>query len=162
MGPRKLRPAEMLRDMNQLIVERRVEGRFVTMAYATWNGRKRQLRISSAGQEQPLLYRQGKVEKLDLTGFPLGLFEDVQYDEVKLSLDPGDIVVFYSDGMSDTQDPQGEFFGWQRMMDVLAENTALPPAEIAGKMLAAVNRFSEDAPAADDRTLVILKVREPA
>jgi sigma-B regulation protein RsbU (phosphoserine phosphatase) len=152
----------MLRDMNQLIVERRVEGRFMTMAYATWNSRKRQMRISSAGQEQPLLYHQGKVEKLGLTGFPLGLFEDVQYDEVKLSLDPGDIVVFYSDGMGDTQDPKGEFFGWQRLMDLLAEHAALPPAEIAGKMLAAVDHFSEGAPPADDRTLVILKVRQPS
>jgi sigma-B regulation protein RsbU (phosphoserine phosphatase) len=159
MGPRKLSPAELLRSLNQLIVERRIEGRFMTLVFATWNRKKRRLHIANAGQEQPLLYRRGQCDKLNLTGFPVGLFEGAGYDQIKLTLDAGDILVFYSDGFDDAQDRKGNFYGWLRMKSLVEENAALTAAEIADKLLADVEEFAAGAPPADDRTLVVMKVQ---
>jgi sigma-B regulation protein RsbU (phosphoserine phosphatase) len=157
LGPQKLPPAQMLAAMNQLVAERRVEGRFMTLAYAVWNVRKRRLRIANAGQEQPLLWKNGKAEKLDLVGFPLGLFPDATYDELTLKLNPGDMVIFYSDGISDTQNKQGEFFGWQGLLDFTTANHELSAADFSARLLAAVDEFSGGAPPFDDRTLLVLK-----
>jgi len=157
LGPQKLPPAQMLAAMNQLVAERRVEGRFMTLAYAVWNVRKRRLRIANAGQEQPLLWKNGKAEKLDLVGFPLGLFPDATYDELTLKLNPGDMVIFYSDGISDTQNKQGEFFGWQGLLDFTTVNHELSAADFSARLLAAVDEFSGGAPPFDDRTLLVLK-----
>jgi sigma-B regulation protein RsbU (phosphoserine phosphatase) len=157
IGPQKLRPAHMLATMNQLMAERRVEGRFMTLAYATWNVRKRRLRIANAGQEQPLVYRNGKCEKLDLVGFPLGLFPDASYDEMAITLNPGEMIVFYSDGISDTQNGAKEFFGWQRLLDLICANHELSAAALSDKLLAAVDEFSGGAAPFDDRTLLVLK-----
>ena len=157
LGPQKLRPADMLKSMNDLIVQRLIEGRFMTMAFATWSRVRRRLRLANAGQEQPLFCKNGACEKLNVVGFPLGMYEDVTYDEIGVTLDPGDLVVFYSDGLEDTQDARGEFFGWQRLQGLVTMHATLPAADIAKQIIAAVEEFSGGAPAADDRTLVILK-----
>lgn len=157
LGPQKLRPAQMLATMNQLMAERRVEGRFMTLVYAVWNVKKRRLRIANAGQEQPLLWRNGKCEKLDLVGFPLGLFPDASYDELTIKLNPGEMIVFYSDGISDTQNAAGEFFGWQRLLDFVCAHHDLSAAHMADAILADVEEFSAGAPPFDDRTLLVLK-----
>src|ERR1700693_248827 len=74
LAPQKLQPAELLRQMNQLIGERRVEGRFMTACFATWQKGRSKLRVANAGQSQPLLYKDGRCDKIALTGFPLGIF----------------------------------------------------------------------------------------
>ena len=157
IAAQKLRPSEMLRAMNQVIGERRIEGRFMTMCFATWHRGKRKLRISNAGQEQPMLARGGKCEKVKLVGFPLGMYEDVEYDEASFTLNPGNIVVFYSDGFADTQSHNGRFFGYDRLCALVATNMSLPASALADLFLKEVEDFSGGAPPADDRTLVILK-----
>ena len=103
LGSQKPRPANMLRAINGFLGERLIEGRFMTLCFATWNRRHRRLRIANAGQEQPLLYHGGKCEKIPLAGFPLGIFDEATYDERSYILDPDDVIVFYSDGIGDTQ-----------------------------------------------------------
>jgi sigma-B regulation protein RsbU (phosphoserine phosphatase) len=162
LGPNRLRPQQMLEQMNQLIGERRIEGRFMTMLFATWHKIKRRLRIANAGQEQPLLCKDGHCEKVPLAGFPLGMYPDVSYEEVDLTLAPGNVIVFYSDGLGDTQAANGRFFGTDHMREVVASNCERSAAEIADQLIAAVDEFSHGAPPADDRTLVVLKVLETA
>ena len=67
--------------MNQLVGERRIEGRFMTACFATWQKGRQKFRVANAGQSQPLLYKDGRCGKIELTGFPLGIFEEVSYDE---------------------------------------------------------------------------------
>src|SRR6202023_2479660 len=81
LAPQKLQPAEMLRQMNQIVGERRIEGRFMTACFATFQKGRSKLRVANAGQSQPLLYKEGRCGKVELTGFPLGIFEEVAYDE---------------------------------------------------------------------------------
>ena len=127
LGSQKPRPANMLRALNGFLGERLIEGRFMTLCFATWNRRRRRLRVANAGQEQPLLAHGGKCEKIPLAGFPLGIFEEATYDERTFILDPGDVVVFHSDGIGDAQGIGGEFFGHKRVAQIVAENQHLPP-----------------------------------
>jgi phosphoserine phosphatase RsbU/P len=159
LAPQKLQPAEMLRQMNQLIGERRIEGRFMTMCFATWQKGRRKLRIANAGQSQPLLWKGGRCEKLDLTGFPLGLYDDVAYEEWGITLDPGDVLVFHSDGLAESANAEGQFFGTGRLRRLIEERAALPAAALADRLLGEVAQFSQGLPISDDRTLVVLRVR---
>ncbi len=159
LAQQKFQPAEMLRELNRLICERRIAERFLTMCFATWQKGRRRLRIANAGQSQPLLWKNGHSEKLDLVGFPLGMQDEVSYDEWSTTLDPGDMLVFYSDGVTEAANNRGELYGSQRLMDLLAANASRTAGEFADIVLADVGRFAEGTAAGDDITLVILKVR---
>jgi sigma-B regulation protein RsbU (phosphoserine phosphatase) len=157
--PQKLQPAELLRQLNQLLCERAVEGRFITMCFATWQKNRQKLRVANAGQSQPLLWKDGRCQKLDLNGFPLGLFVEATYDEISFNFVPGDVLVFHSDGLAESNSPDGQFYGTDRLIELIAANHELGAGELADLLLADVERFTEKAPLSDDRTLVVLKVK---
>ncbi len=159
LAPQKLQPPEMLRQMNQIIGERRIEGRFMTACFASWQKGRSKLRVANAGQSQPLLYKDGRCGKVELTGFPLGIFEDVTYDEWGVTLDSGDILVFHSDGIAETANNEGQFFGMERLRKIVEDHHTLNAAEMIDRVFAEVDWFSHSAPLSDDRTLVVLKVR---
>jgi phosphoserine phosphatase RsbU/P len=159
LAPQKLQPAEMLRQMNQIIGERRVEGRFMTACFATWQKGRQKLRVANAGQSQPLLYKDGRCGKIDLAGFPLGIFEEVSYDEWGVTLAPGDILVFHSDGIAETANSEGQFFGTERLRKLIEQHHEIGAKEMSDLILREVDWFTQSAPLSDDRTLVILKVR---
>jgi phosphoserine phosphatase RsbU/P len=159
LAPQKLQPAEMLKQMNQLVGERRIEGRFMTACFATWQKGRSKLRVANAGQSQPLLYKDGRCGKIELTGFPLGIYEDVNYDEWGVTLEPGNILVFHSDGIAETTNSEGLFFGTARLRKLIEDKHEVTAAELADIVLREVDYFADSAPLADDRTLVVLKVR---
>jgi phosphoserine phosphatase RsbU/P len=159
LAPQKLQPADILKQMNQIIGERRIEGRFMTACFATWQKVKRKLRVANAGQSQPLLYKDGHCEKIELTGFPLGIFEEVNYDEWSGVLEPSDILVFHSDGIAESTNPEGQFFGTEKLRKLIEQHHELQATELADLILREVDWFTQNAPLADDRTLVIAKVR---
>jgi phosphoserine phosphatase RsbU/P len=159
LAPQKLQPAEMLKQMNHLVSERRIEGRFMTACYATWQKGRMKLRVANAGQSQPLLYKDRRCEKIELTGFPLGIFEEAQYDEWGVTLDIGDILVFHSDGLAETANNEGQLFGNERLRALIEKNHERNATELADVLLNEVDWFSQSAPLSDDRTLVIVKVK---
>jgi sigma-B regulation protein RsbU (phosphoserine phosphatase) len=159
LAPQKLQPADMLKQMNQIIGERRIEGRFMTACFATWQKVKRKVRVANAGQSQPLLYKDGHCEKIELAGFPLGIFEEVNYDEWNGVLEPSDILVFHSDGIAESTNLEGQFFGTERLRKLIEQHHELQASELADLILREVDWFTQNAPLADDRTLVIAKVR---
>ena len=159
LAPQKLQPAEMLRQMNQLVGERRIEGRFMTACFATWQKGRQKLRVANAGQSQPLLYKGGRCDRIELTGFPLGIFEDVSYDEWGVTLESGDILVFHSDGIAETYNSEGQLFGTERLRKLIEQHHEISAAEMADRVLNEVDWFSQSAPLSDDRTLVVMKVK---
>jgi phosphoserine phosphatase RsbU/P len=159
LAPQKLQPAEMLRQMNQHIGERRIEGRFMTACFATWQKGRRKFRVANAGQSQPLLYKDGRCGKIELTGFPLGIFEEVRYDEWSATLNSGEIVVFHSDGIAETSNSEGQFFGTERLRKLVEQHHDASATELSDLILREVDWFAQGAPLADDRTLVVLKIR---
>ncbi|HET8926020.1 MAG TPA: SpoIIE family protein phosphatase [Candidatus Acidoferrum sp.] len=159
LAPQKLQPAEMLRQMNQIVGERRIEGRFMTACFATWQKGRQKLRVANAGQSQPLLFKDGRCGKIELTGFPLGIFEDVTYDEWGVTLESGNILVFHSDGIPESVNNEGQFFGTTRIRALIEQHHEAPATEIADVILREVDWFTQGAPLSDDRTLVVAKVR---
>lgn len=159
LGPQKHRPAEMLRAINGFLGERRIEGRFMTLCFATWHRGRHKLRVANAGQEEPFLFHAGRCEQIPLAGFPLGMFEDATYDQRSYILDAGDVVVFHSDGIADTQNATLEFFGHARLAQIIAATHQLTADGIADHLLEEVDAFSGGQHPFDDRTLVVLKVK---
>jgi sigma-B regulation protein RsbU (phosphoserine phosphatase) len=159
LGSQKPRPANMLRAINGFLGDRLIEGRFMTLCFATWHRSRHRLRIANAGQEQPFLYHHGRCEKIRIEGFPLGIFEEATYDERSFVLNAGDIVVFHSDGIGDTQNSTGEFFGHERVAKIILEKHELHADRIADYILEEVDRFSGGQHPFDDRTLVVVKVK---
>jgi sigma-B regulation protein RsbU (phosphoserine phosphatase) len=149
----------MLRQMNHLVGERRIEGRFMTACFATWQKGRQKLRVANAGQSQPLLYKDGRCGKIELTGFPLGIFEEVSYDEWGVTLERGNILVFHSDGIAETANNEGQFFGSARIQALIEQHHEASATEIADVILREVDWFTQSAPLSDDRTLVVAKVR---
>ena len=159
LAPQKLQPAAMLKQVNQLVGERRIEGRFMTACFATWQKGRQKLRVANAGQSQPLLYKDGRCGKIELTGFPLGIFEEATYDEWGVTLEPGNILVFHSDGIAESMNGEGQFFGNTRLRELIERHHELTAAELADTILNEVDWFTQSAPLSDDRTLVVMKVR---
>lgn len=159
LAPQKLQPAELLKQVNQILCERSIEGRYMTACFATWQKGRQKLRVANAGQSQPLLFKDGRCDKLALTGFPLGIFDEVSYDEWGVTLVEGDVLVFHSDGIGETANSEGQFFGTERMRKLIEQHHEVTASELADLILREVDWFASSAPLGDDRTLVVLKVR---
>lgn len=154
-------PAAMLKQLNETVHERRVDSQYVTMMYAVWNDADLTLQIANAGAVQPLICRAGEVELVRAEGFPLGLFPDATYEEFTLSLQPGDSIVFYSDGVTDGQNEKDEMFGEERLIDVVRRHVHEPAQNIADAIFDSLGRFQAGKERFDDETVVVLKCVSP-
>ena len=159
LAPQKPGPAEMLAQLNDLLGERRVEGRFTTLCFMTWQRGRQRLRIANAGHWQPLLWKDGQCRKIPMEGLPLGIEDHAAYEERAYSLAAGDVLVCYSDGITERTNPAGEFYGVERLRLLVAGNHSLTAAELAGRILEDAEKFSAGVVAPDDCTLVVLKVK---
>jgi sigma-B regulation protein RsbU (phosphoserine phosphatase) len=189
LAARHLPPADLLAELNNQLQERKLDSQYVTMLMAVWNDDSRTLQIANAGSVQPLYVtnlsspaltdqttRPGEsapagldcvapeegftVSTISVEGFPLGLFPNAQYDELTLETKPGDVLVFFSDGIVDAENAQGEMFGTERLTAVLREHpSACHSAQATvDAIISAVNAFQSGTAHFDDETLVVLRV----
>ncbi|HEY0759011.1 MAG TPA: SpoIIE family protein phosphatase [Acidisarcina sp.] len=157
-----LSPSRMLETLNDALQERRLESQYVTMLYAVWNDANQTLQIANAGAVQPLFCRAGEVETIHAEGFPLAMFPAVKYEEFSLSTQPGDSIVFFSDGIPDAQNEAGELFGDERLVNVVRKNQNKSALKMADAILCEVGKFQGDTDRFDDETVVVLRVIDPA
>jgi sigma-B regulation protein RsbU (phosphoserine phosphatase) len=138
-----------------------MDSQYVTMVFAVWNDEKQTLQIANAGAVQPIFCRGGQVETVQAEGFPLGMFNDVHYEEFTLSTRPGDTIIFFSDGIVDAVNEQEEMFGDERLTALVTReigNTAEGMVEAIYQELSAFQGGKERF---DDETVVVLKVLPP-
>lgn len=154
-----LAPAAMLGSLNDSIQERKLDSQYVTMLFALWNDETRTLTVANSGAVQPILCREGQSMTIRAEGFPLGMFEDVAYEELSLATQPGDAVVFVSDGILDAENSQGDMYGEERLASVLCAHRGMSAAEIAEGILSDVARFQGEKDRFDDETIIVLRVR---
>ena len=154
-----LEPAAMLGALNDALQERKLDSQYVTMLYALWNDKTRTLRVANSGAVQPVLCRQGVSTTLRAEGFPLGMFANIMYDEFTLQAEPGDAIVFVSDGILDAEDSKDEMFGEERLSQSLCGSRELSAHGIAEAILADVSRFQDGHDRFDDETIIVLRVR---
>jgi sigma-B regulation protein RsbU (phosphoserine phosphatase) len=135
---------------------------FVTLFYGVLEPRTGLLTYCNAGHNPPYLLRdqnKGPVQALRRTGMPLGIFEDVSWEQNSVQLAPGDVLVLYTDGIPEAQDRQEAFFGEKRLQEIVQSNLGRSAQEIQDALLAEVRRFRGDASQNDDITLMVV-VRE--
>ena len=162
LATRQLPPAEMLAEVNRQLQQRRLDSQYVTMLFAVWDDATRTLRLSNAGSVQPMLVttRGGRavVEEIQAEGFPLGLFSEAEYDEFVVRAEPGDLVVFCSDGIADAENRHHEMFGTERICEVLQKGHPRSAVDAIDAVMDAVNGFQAGHEHFDDETLVVLRV----
>jgi sigma-B regulation protein RsbU (phosphoserine phosphatase) len=153
---------EMLRLLNERLLAARLDARFIAMQFAVYDAALRELNVANAGGTLPILIRNGTVEEIRITGMPLGLLPDVEFDEVRLALQPGDIVVFASDGIQEAMNKDQEEFGTERLKAVLATVVPSDPGyTVAQRIVKATDDHTGPGRTPhDDRTLMILRVTE--
>jgi sigma-B regulation protein RsbU (phosphoserine phosphatase) len=153
-------PAQMLALLNDALQERKLESQYVTMLFAVWNDENQTLQVANSGAVQPVFCRSGQSLTVKAEGFPLGMFPDVAYEELSVATQPGDAIVFVSDGILDAENEQEEMYGQDRLADLLCAHRDLPALEIADAILADVARFQGSKDRFDDETIIVLRVHE--
>jgi phosphoserine phosphatase RsbU/P len=152
-------PAAMLALLNDALQERKLESQYVTMLFALWNDESMTLQVANSGAVQPIFCRSGQSTPVKAEGFPLGMFPDVTYEEFSVATQPGDVLVFVSDGILDAEDEKEDMYGQDRLSGLLCASRDLPASEIADAILADVARFQGSKERFDDETIIVLRVR---
>jgi sigma-B regulation protein RsbU (phosphoserine phosphatase) len=150
---------QILQSVNRLFYENSEPNRYATLFVGSYNGAARSLRYVNCGHNPPLVLRvDGRVEKLLATATVLGLFEQWQCSTNEVQLHAGDLLVLYSDGVTEAYDDREEEFGETRLVQVLETNRNLEISALLSKLLEAVNRFSSGKQS-DDVTAIVARVR---
>jgi sigma-B regulation protein RsbU (phosphoserine phosphatase) len=157
LAPGKRSPAELLRSLNESLIERKVEARYVTLLMTMWYPHSGQLRMANAGALPPIVCRDDEIIKLRVEGVPLGLLDSREYEEVPFQTKPGDTIVFFSDGITDHLSLRGEEYGRGRLARVVRGNCHQTAAEIVSEVFADMDRFAVKA--FDDQTILVIKVK---
>jgi sigma-B regulation protein RsbU (phosphoserine phosphatase) len=132
--------------------------RFITFFFSVLDGATGELRFANAGHNPPVIVRAGgEAEMLEGGGPVLGVLSIAPYSEQSASLAPGDLLVLYSDGVTEANDPDFDEFGEERFIRVLTENRARPASQIVEAVTAALKEFTAGAPQTDDITLVVAR-----
>jgi sigma-B regulation protein RsbU (phosphoserine phosphatase) len=152
-------PAEMLSAVNFSLGERRIDGQFVSLIYAVWDDRNRTLQVANSGLPRPIYCHEGKIEVIEATGLPLGLFDDADYDELSFRAKAGDMFVFFSDGILDASNKAEELFGRERVGEIVAANPNASADEVVKLIFKAVAEHASGEEAFDDQTVVAIRVK---
>ena len=150
---------QVMAHINHFLNERTKGEKYATVFYCTID-RNGVLRWSNAGHPKPLVVREsGETVPLETTGMPLGLLGIGSFDVEAIQLQSGDKVVIYSDGLSEAENPEGEFFDGKALKATIQANASRGCVEMHGKLVQAVEDFTEGSVLSDDITLLVLEYR---
>jgi len=158
LAPRRPRPALLMRALNEALLERQVEARYISLLVLVWQAGTRELVIANAGSLPPIICREQEVLKPRIEGVPLGLLPDIEHQEVALQARPGDLIVVHSDGIPDQMNPAGEEYGRKRLIRLLETVCNRPAQAVVDAIFADLEAFTDNAGTFDDQTLLVLKV----
>ena len=154
----RLSASEVVSEINNYIYDNTPSNRYVTLFYSELNAQSHQLIYINGGHNPPLLARaSGEVTRLDVGGFPVGITPDGEYREGWVQLEPGDVLVIYSDGVTESVNEQDEEFGESLLIEVVQKNRGRTAAGLRDRIDEALTRFVGKAKTVDDLTLVIVK-----
>jgi sigma-B regulation protein RsbU (phosphoserine phosphatase) len=142
--------------VNQALIRRSVESRFATAFYAVLapDGK---LTYCNAGHNPPLLIRPSGMERLETGGLILGLFEHATFEQDTLCVAPGDILVIFSDGVTEALSASGEEYGEERLLECAIQFREKSVADLLEGILASVRQFTAGAVQSDDVTALVLR-----
>ena len=147
--------------MNQIITESTSPEKFATLFYADLDPAIRELVYVNAGHNYPIVVRSdGTTENLITGGLVLGVIASAKFEYGRIQLAPGDLVVLYTDGLSELRDPQGDEYGEERLLRLLTDNRHLSAEALKNKLIRDATRFALGELDFDDLTLMILKIEQ--
>ena len=150
--------SETISAVNLYLADNIPANRFVTLFYAELDPASGALTFLNAGHNPPLIvHAAGTVEQLASGGLPLGIKRNAEYREGRTQMQMGDVLVIYSDGVTEAASPSGEEFGVTRLYEVVSRNIEASAAGVRDRIESALTKFSQGTQAADDITLVIVK-----
>jgi serine phosphatase RsbU (regulator of sigma subunit) len=152
-------PAEVLIRVNDLLLPDAKGGMFVTLAYCVVHCSDGRLVYANAGHNPPILlrHRTGIVEELVRTGMALGVMQSPSITETELQLDAGDLLLLYTDGITEAFSPEGEMFGDQRLLQTVSDSKIQDPELLAENVMGLLEEFITPLPYSDDLTMIIIK-----
>ena len=164
----KVDQTQFARTLNRSFLKKADRGRFATALLATYFAPLHSFAVCNIGHPRPYLYRsrtarwqalaaEGSNPEHSLGNIPFGVIQQTEYQQFQVELEPEDIVVITSDGVAETRNAAGEFFGEQRLLECLRSTTDPSPQGIAAEIRASIDRFAGSRPPHDDRTLMILR-----
>jgi len=159
LAPRRRKPAELLKALNDALVLRKVEGRYLTLLLMLWDPRTLSFAMANAGGSPPMICRAGEIINLRVEGVPLGLLPDRDYEETRFQAKAGDLVVLFSDGVSDHLSKGGEEYGAARLGRILQRDSKLEPRQLVANIFADLDEFNTVR--FDDQTLIVMRVKQP-
>ena len=157
-----LDPGRVLREVNNLLDEDNDAAMFVTLLYAVYDPASGELTYANGGHNSPLIvHADGRSSLLPLThGIALGVIPELDFNENTVVLSPGDTVIFYTDGVTEAMDDDGEEFGTARLFEIFADGPPKDSEEANSAVFKAVRDFVGDTPQSDDITCMVLYRRE--
>jgi serine phosphatase RsbU (regulator of sigma subunit)/putative methionine-R-sulfoxide reductase with GAF domain len=151
-------PAEAMKRVNDLLIPDTKQGMFVTAVYAVLDMENNELTYVNAGHNPPLWIKcDGGVQRLTRTGVALGAAEDVTYRQSVIPLEKDDSILLYTDGLTESFDNAGDFFGEERLMDAIQANLCSSAADLLDVVEKSLLNFVQDMPPADDLTMLVLR-----
>jgi sigma-B regulation protein RsbU (phosphoserine phosphatase) len=153
----------MIEHINQLVYDASADNRYATFFYAQYDPESRTLRYVNAGHNPPILCRKGingaKVVRLAEGGTVVGLFPAAPYQETQLTLRSGDVMVAFTDGISEAMNDAEEEWDEERLIDLIRSSNSRSAADMITCILERVDAFTAGARQHDDMTLVVMRVQ---
>jgi len=159
-------PAILLAEANEIFYENAPRNVFITIIYGIFDLREQILTVASAGHNPLIIrrYRIGETQWINPKGLALGLERGDHYKqtiaEISIPIEENDVIVFYTDGVTEAMNTKGEVFGEERLKKIVESSALLSPQDLQQKILKEVQKFSGKAPQHDDFTTVVVKVRQ--
>jgi len=157
LAPDRSGPADLMRALNELLIQRRVEARYVTLSLMLGAPSSREFVLANAGAIPPMVCRGGEILRLRAEGVPLGLLDSREYEEVVFPAQSGDVILFYSTASPTTRIRTAPISAAPAWPTPCAANCALPAGEIVAAVFGELDRFSTAL--FDDQTLLAIKVK---
>jgi sigma-B regulation protein RsbU (phosphoserine phosphatase) len=150
--------SEVMGEINQYIFENSPPNKFLTLFYGELDPQNGMLTYSNGGHNAPILVRHtGEIERLDKGGLPIGMMQGVKYQEASVKFDVGDVLVIYSDGITESVNERDEEFEEERLIEVVKNNAGRSASGVRDRIDEALSRFVGTAAPVDDMTLMIIK-----
>jgi len=158
LAPSMRKPSELIVLLNETLLERKVDAQYATLSIARWTPSLSRLTLANAGAEPLFICRRGEIIKPRAEGVPIGLLDDREYEEVEIQVEPGDAILFFSDGVEDQLNAAGEDYSRPRVSNLLKRHAQAPAQAIADAYFADLDEFRGSTIITDDQTVVVLKV----
>jgi sigma-B regulation protein RsbU (phosphoserine phosphatase) len=151
-------PAELLRQLNDALLERKVDAQYATLLVLLWDSQTRVFTMANAGAEPPIICRNGEITKPRVEGVPIGLLEDRDYEGVTYEAQSGDLLLLFSDGIVDQLDALGDEFGRGRLSRAVKTHCGRAPKQLVDALFQELDEYMAGTPITDDQTLIAVRV----